>query len=220
MSAKQLSVAKEKLKFVLLEGIHSSAIESLNQDGYTQVETYPKALAGPALIDAIGDAHFVGLRLRTHLTPEVLKRATKLVAVGAFCIGTNQVDLDAAMMRGIPVFNAPFSNTRSVAELVLAEIVMLMRGIPRRTRFSSGRLDQDARPAPTRCAARRSGIVGYGHIGTQIGVLAEQLGMSVVFYDVETKLTLGNARQLPSLDAVLEQCRRGHPARAGNALPP
>lgn len=203
MSAKQLSVAKNKLKFVLLEGIHPSAIEILNQDGYTQIETYPKALAGADLVEAIDDAHFVGIRSRTHLTAEVLQRATKLAAVGAFCIGTNQIDLDAAMLRGVPVFNAPFSNTRSVAELVLAEIVMLMRGIPAKNALLHRGGWTKSAAGSYEVRGKTLGIVGYGHIGTQIGVLAEQLGMAVVFYDVETKLTLGNARQLPSLEAVL-----------------
>ena len=129
----RLSLERNKLKVVLLEGIHPSAVEAFTADGYTQIETHPKALEGQALIDAIADAHFVGLRSRTQLTAEVLEKAHKLVAVGAFCIGTNQIALDAAAKRGVPVFNAPFSNTRSVAELVLAEIIMLMRGIPQKT---------------------------------------------------------------------------------------
>ncbi|MGE5864562.1 MAG: phosphoglycerate dehydrogenase, partial [Rhizobacter sp.] len=116
----RLSVPKEKLKFVLLEGIHPSAVEALQQDGYTQIVTSPKALAGDELKAVLADAHFVGIRSRTFLTEEVFAAAPKLAAVGCFCIGTNQVDLRAAMARGIPVFNAPFSNTRSVAELVLA----------------------------------------------------------------------------------------------------
>ena len=203
MSAR-LSVAKEKLKFVLLEGIHASALESLRRDGYTNVVTSPKALAGDALAEAIGDAHFLGIRSRTQLTEAVLERAPKLAAVGAFCIGTNQIDLRAAMRRGIPVFNAPFSNTRSVAELVLAEIIMLMRGIPHKNavQHRGGWVKSAAGSYEVR--GKTLGIVGYGHIGTQIGVLAEQLGMSVVFYDIDAKLTLGNARQLPTLDELLE----------------
>ena len=126
----RLSVSKERLKFVLLEGIHPSAVEALELDGYTTIDARPKALAGDELIEAIRDAHFLGIRSRTQLTAEVLQQATRLSAIGAFCIGTNQIDLRAAAGRGIPVFNAPFSNTRSVAELVLAEIIMLMRGIP------------------------------------------------------------------------------------------
>jgi D-3-phosphoglycerate dehydrogenase / 2-oxoglutarate reductase len=200
----RLSVPKEKLKFVLLEGIHPWAVDALREDGYTQVVTFAKALAGNALVQAIADAHFVGIRSRTFLTEEVLDQAPKLTAVGAFCIGTNQIDLRAAMLRGIPVFNAPFSNTRSVAELVLAEIIMLVRGIPEKNAVlhRGGWVKSAAHSYEVR--GKTLGIVGYGHIGTQIGVLAEQLGMSIVFYDIETKLPLGNARQLATLDALLE----------------
>jgi D-3-phosphoglycerate dehydrogenase len=200
----RLSVPKESLKFVLLEGIHPWAIEALRQDGYTQIVTSPKALADEALIEQIADAHFLGIRSRTLLTESVLARAPKLAAIGCFCIGTNQVDLAAAMRRGIPVFNAPFSNTRSVAELVLAEIVMLLRGIPHKNAVlhRNGWVKSAARSFEAR--GKTLGIVGYGHIGTQIGVLAEQLGMSVVFFDIETKLPLGNTRQMPTLDGLLE----------------
>ncbi len=200
----RLSVPKEKLKFVLLEGIHPWAVDALRQDGYTQVVTFPKALAGDELVRAIVDAHFVGIRSRTFLTEQVLDQATKLTAIGAFCIGTNQIDLRAAMLRGVPVFNAPFSNTRSVAELVLAEIIMLVRGIPEKNAVlhRGGWVKSAAHSYEVR--GKTLGIVGYGHIGTQIGVLAEQLGMSTVFYDIETKLPLGNARQLATLDALLE----------------
>ncbi len=203
-TAPRLSVPKEKLKFVLLEGIHPSAVQTLQADGYSQIVTAPKALAGEELVAAIADAHFVGIRSRTHLTEEVLARAPKLTAIGAFCIGTNQIDLKAAMRRGIPVFNAPFSNTRSVAELVLAEIILLMRGIPHKNAVlhRNGWVKSAAGSYEVR--GKVLGIVGYGHIGTQIGVLAEQLGMQVVFVDIEAKLPLGNAKQLPSLDALLE----------------
>jgi len=199
----RLSVPKERLKFVLLEGIHPWAVEALAQDGYTNVVTSAKALAGDELVDAIVDAHFVGIRSRTQLSAGVLERATKLTAIGAFCIGTNQIDLTAAMRRGVPVFNAPFSNTRSVAELVLAQIIMLMRGIPQKNAVlhRGGWVKSAAGSHEVR--GKTLGIVGYGHIGTQIGVLAEQLGMSVVFHDIEAKLPLGNARQLPVLDALL-----------------
>ncbi len=201
----RLSVQKDKLKFVLLEGIHPSAVEVLERDGYTNVQTHAKALAGDELVDAIADAHFVGIRSRTHLTESVLARAPKLTAVGAFCIGTNQIDLKAAARRGIPVFNAPFSNTRSVAELVLAEIIMLMRGIPEKNAIlhRGGWVKSAANSYEVR--GKTLGIIGYGHIGTQIGVLAEQLGMRVVFYDIEAKLPLGNARQVATLPELLAQ---------------
>ena len=201
----RLSLERNKLKVVLLEGIHPSAVEAFTADGYTQIETHPKALEGQALIDAIADAHFVGLRSRTQLTAEVLEQAQKLVAVGAFCIGTNQIALDAAARRGVPVFNAPCSNTRSVAELVLAEIIMLMRGIPQKNALlhRGGWMKSAANSFEVR--GKTLGIIGYGHIGTQLGLLAETLGMRVVFYDIETKLPLGNARQLSTLDELLAE---------------
>ena len=201
----RLSLERNKLKVVLLEGIHPSAVEAFTADGYTQIETHPKALEGQALIDAIADAHFVGLRSRTQLTAEVLEQAQKLVAVGAFCIGTNQIALDAAAKRGVPVFNAPFSNTRSVAELVLAEIIMLMRGIPQKNALlhRGGWMKSAANSFEVR--GKTLCIIGYGHIGTQLGLLAETLGMRVVFYDIETKLPLGNARQLSTLDELLAE---------------
>ena len=201
----RLSLERNKLKVVLLEGIHPSAVEAFTADGYTQIETHPKALEGQALVDAIADAHFVGLRSRTQLTAEVLEQAQKLVAVGAFCIGTNQIALDAAARRGVPVFNAPFSNTRSVAELVLAEIIMLMRGIPQKNALlhRGGWMKSAANSFEVR--GKTLGIIGYGHIGTQLGLLAETLGMRVVFYDIETKLPLGNARQLSTLDELLAE---------------
>ncbi len=199
----RLSVPKDRLKFVLLEGIHASALDVLREDGYTAIETSPRALAGDELRAALADAHFLGIRSRTQITDEVLQHAPKLAAIGCFCIGTNQVDLVAAARRGIPVFNAPFSNTRSVAELVLAEIIMLMRGIPEKNAIlhRGGWVKSAAHSYEVR--GKTLGIIGYGHIGTQIGVLAEQLGMRVVFHDIEAKLPLGNARQLRPLDALL-----------------
>ena len=199
----RLSLERNKLKVVLLEGIHPSAVEAFTADGYTQIESHPKALEGEALVEAIRDAHFVGLRSRTQLTAGVLEQTQKLVAVGAFCIGTNQIALEAAARRGVPVFNAPFSNTRSVAELVLAEIIMLMRGIPEKNALlhQGGWMKSAANSFEVR--GKTLGIIGYGHIGTQIGLMAEHMGMRVVFYDIETQLPLGNARQLSSLDELL-----------------
>lgn len=198
-----LSLDKDKVKFVLLEGIHASAVEALHHDGYGQVVSHGKALTDADLVEAIADAHFVGIRSRTQLTAEVLAQAPKLVGIGCFCIGTNQVDLLAAARQGVPVFNAPFSNTRSVAELVLGEIIMLMRGIPEKNAIlhRGGWVKSAANSYEVR--GKTLGIVGYGHIGTQIGVLAEQLGMSVLFYDIETKLALGNARPTISLEELL-----------------
>ena len=199
----RFSVPREKLRFVLLEGIHPSAVETLRAHGYTNVETFRQSLSGDELVRAIERANFVGIRSRTHLTEEVIARAPRLSAIGCFCIGTNQVDLDAAARRGIPVFNAPYSNTRSVAELVLGEIIMLMRGIPRKNANLHRGVWEKSAAGSWEVRGKMLGIVGYGHIGTQIGVLAEQLGMSVVFHDIESKLPLGNARQAASLEEVL-----------------
>ena len=199
----RLSHDKARLKFLLLEGIHPSAVEVLKRDGYEQVETHAQALVGDDLIAAIGNAHFVGLRSRTRLSAEVLERAPKLVAIGCFCIGTNQVDLAAAARLGIPVFNAPFSNTRSVAELVLGEIIMLLRGIPHKNAVQHRGGWEKSAAHSYEARGKTLGIVGYGHIGTQIGVLAEHLGMSVLYYDIEPKLALGNARPVASLEALL-----------------
>ncbi|MBU6440303.1 MAG: phosphoglycerate dehydrogenase [Betaproteobacteria bacterium] len=195
---------KPEIKIVLLEGIHPSAVDLLHADGFSQVLALPGAASGEELARAIGDAHFVGIRSRSQLTEQVLASAPRLLAIGCFCIGTNQVDLRAAARRGIPVFNAPFSNTRSVAELVLAETILLMRGIPQRNALlhRNGWMKSAARSHEVR--GKTLGIVGYGHIGTQLGLLAEHLGMQVVFHDIEAKLALGNARQLDTLDAVLQ----------------
>jgi D-3-phosphoglycerate dehydrogenase len=196
---------KTRMKVVLLEGIHDRAVENLVRHGYTTIERHKKALAGGELAEAIADAHFVGIRSRTRLTAEAIAGARKLMTVGAFCIGTNQIDLDAAMMRGIPVFNAPFSNTRSVAELVLAEIVLLMRGIPaKNARLHRGAWSKSADDAHE-VRGKTLGIVGYGNIGSQLSVMAEALGMEVVYHDVVTKLPLGNARMMASLDELLER---------------
>jgi D-3-phosphoglycerate dehydrogenase len=197
------SAAKSELQAVLFEGIHPSAVEALEQAGYTRIVTHAKSLSGDELLAAIADAHFVGVRSRTQLTAEVLQHARRLVAVGCFCIGTNQVDLKEAMRLGVPVFNAPFSNTRSVAELVLAQIIMLMRGIPEKNAVlhRGGWVKSAADSFEVR--GKTLGIIGYGHIGTQIGVLAEQLGMRVIFTDIEAKLPLGNAQAMSSLGALL-----------------
>ncbi len=203
--ASRFSVPKDRLRIVLLEGVHASAVETLHQGGYTNVESLRQSLSGDDLARAIEGAHFVGIRSRTQLTGAVIERAPKLMAIGCFCIGTNQVDLDAAARRGIPVFNAPFSNTRSVAELVLGEIIMLMRGIPaKNAKLHRGGWDKSAAGA-FEVRGKTLGIVGYGHIGTQIGILAEQLGMSVLFHDIEKKLPLGNARQAASLETLLAE---------------
>jgi D-3-phosphoglycerate dehydrogenase len=200
------SLAKSKIRIVLLEGVHPRAAEAFRADGYSDVVCHPKSLAGDALVSAIAGAFFVGIRSATHLTAEVLKRAPKLIGIGCFCIGTNQVDLDFAQNRGIPVFNAPFSNTRSVAELVLAEMILLMRHIPERNAAAHRGEWLKTATGSHEIRGKKLGIVGYGHIGTQIGLLAESVGMQVFYYDIETKLALGNARPVASLDALLGAC--------------
>ena len=200
---RKTSLDKSKIKFLLLEGVHPSALDVLRNAGYTQIESLPGALPEAQLMEKIADAHFIGIRSRTQLTKEVFAHASKLVAVGCFCIGTNQVDLEAARERGIAVFNAPFSNTRSVAELVLAEAILLLRGIPEKSAVAhrGGWLKSAENSYEIR--GKTLGIVGYGSIGTQLSVLAEALGMQVCFYDVVTKLPLGNARQVASLTELL-----------------
>jgi D-3-phosphoglycerate dehydrogenase len=200
-----ISFPKSKISIVLLEGIHPSADAAFTDDGYTAVTTFPKTLEGAGLVKAIKDAHLVGIRSRTKLTSAVLAEARRLVAVGCFCIGTDQVDLDSAAERGIPVFNAPFSNTRSVAELVIAEAILLLRGIPRRNAELHRGVWNKSAAGAHEARGKCLGIVGYGHIGTQVGVLAESLGMRVMFYDVETKLALGNATAVRTLDDLLKE---------------
>ncbi|MDG1944307.1 MAG: phosphoglycerate dehydrogenase [Halioglobus sp.] len=199
----QQSLEKSKIKFLLLEGVHPSAAETLQKCGYNNIEQHKKALPAEELKAAIAGAHFVGIRSRTQLTEEVFEAAKKLVAVGCFCIGTNQVDLIAATLRGITVFNAPFSNTRSVAELVLAEAILLLRGVAEKNAAAHrGEWLKTAANA-FEIRGKKLGIIGYGNIGMQLGVIAEGLGMQVQFYDVINKLPLGNTRQVPSLNGIL-----------------
>ncbi len=201
----QNSLAKDKIKILLLEGVHSSAVEEFNAKGYHNIEYLKTSLSDADLIDKIADVHFVGIRSRTQLTEQVISHAKKLAAIGCFCIGTNQVSLTSAQTRGIPVFNAPFSNTRSVAELVLGEILLLLRGIPEKSANAHrGQWNKSATGA-VEARGKTLGIIGYGHIGMQLGILAETLGMKVRFYDIETKLPLGNASQAKNLTALLNE---------------
>jgi D-3-phosphoglycerate dehydrogenase len=199
----QQSLEKSKIRFLLLEGVHPSAVEALQKSGYSNIEQHKKALQPEELKAAIANAHFVGIRSRTQLTEDVFKAAKKLVAVGCFCIGTNQVDLQAATHRGIVVFNAPFSNTRSVAELVLAEAILLLRGVAQKNAAAHRGEWQKSATNAFEIRGKKLGIIGYGNIGMQLGVIAEGLGMQVQFYDVTNKLPLGNARQVPSLNHLL-----------------
>jgi serA len=202
----KVSLDKSKIKFLLLEGVHQSAVDVLHAAGYTNIEYHKKALDGDELKNAIKDAHFVGIRSRTFLTEEVLAHANKLIAIGCFCIGTNQVNLEAAKARGIPVFNAPFSNTRSVAELVLGEILLLMRNIPQANAEVHRGIWNKSAVGSHEVRGKKLGIIGYGHIGSQLSIVAEALGMHVYFYDIENKLPLGNAQQVRTLEDLLSSC--------------
>lgn len=197
------SLDKSKIKILLLEGVHQSAVDHFKASGYTNIEYHAASLPEEQLKESIKDAHFVGIRSRTQLTEEIFDAAEKLVAVGCFCIGTNQVDLKAAMIRGIAVFNAPYSNTRSVAELVLAESIMLLRGIPEKNAVSHRGGWQKSAKNSFEIRGKTLGIVGYGSIGSQLSVLAESLGMKVIYFDVITKLPLGNAEQVGSMKELL-----------------
>ncbi len=201
----QTSLDRARINVLLLEGVHESAVTALKASGYTNIRQEKAALQGDALAAALKGVHVLGIRSRTQLDATALAAADRLVAVGCFCIGTNQVDLNAAAMKGVPVFNAPFSNTRSVAELVLAEAILLLRSVPaRHNQLREGKWQKSASNSfETR--GKTLGVVGYGNIGKQLSVLAESLGMRVIFYDVETKLKLGNARQAETLEALLTE---------------
>lgn len=199
----QTSLEKSKIRILLLEGLHQSALDTLERAGYTNIEYLKGSLSEDELVEKIKDVHFIGIRSRTQLTERVFAAAERLVAVGCFCIGTNQVDLGAAATRGIPVFNAPYSNTRSVAELVLAESIFLLRGIPEKNAVCHRGGWQKSAINSFEIRGKVLGIVGYGNIGTQLGVMAESMGMEVIFYDIVTKLPLGNARQMGSLSELL-----------------
>ena len=197
------SFPKKDIKIVLLEGIHQSAVDVLHDAGYSWIERHDKALPRAQLFEAIADAHIVGLRSRTQLDAEAIAQARGLLAVGCFCIGTNQVDLRDARERGVPVFNAPYSNTRSVAELVIAEAILLMRRVPERNAECHRGGWSKSADGSFEVRGKTLGIVGYGHIGTQVGVLAESLGMHVLYHDIEAKLALGNASSAQNLDDLL-----------------
>ena len=199
----KVSLPKEKIKILLLEGLHQSTLDTLQANGYENIEYLKTSLPEDELITKIKDVHFVGIRSRTQLSEKVIAAANKLVAVGCFCIGTNQVDLVATQIRGIPVFNAPFSNTRSVAELALAQIILLLRGVPaKNAKAHKGIWDKSA-VGSFEARGKTLGIIGYGHIGTQLSILAEHLGMRVQFFDIENKLVLGNSTQAKTLKQLL-----------------
>jgi len=197
------SLGKDKIRVLLLEGVHQSAVDTLTAEGYTNVEYLKAALPEDELIEKIKGAHFVGIRSRSQLTRKVFENAPKLIAVGCFCIGTNQVDLKAAQEHGVAVFNAPYSNTRSVAELVLAQAILLLRGIPEKNAacHRGGWLKSAIGSYESR--GKTLGIIGYGSIGSQVSVLAESLGMNVIFFDTVSKLPLGNATQIRDMHELL-----------------
>ncbi|PWC27726.1 phosphoglycerate dehydrogenase [Teichococcus aestuarii] len=203
MPNQRISLPKDRIRILLLEGVADSAIALLGAAGYTNIQRESKALEGEALKAALQGVHLLGIRSRTQLTAEVLEAADRLIAVGCFCIGTNQVDLATAKRLGIPVFNAPFSNTRSVAELVMGEIVMLLRRIPDRSRSAhDGGWDKSATHS-REVRGKTLGIVGYGNIGSQLSVLAEAFGMRVIYYDTVPKLGHGNVVAAASLRDLL-----------------
>ncbi len=204
-SERNYSLHKGKIKFLLLEGIHPRAREVIENAGYTNIVEKTGALTPDDLRKALEGVHFVGIRSRTKLDAAAIDAANRLTAVGCFCIGTNQVDLQYAQKAGTPVFNAPFANTRSVAELSLAEIIMLMRGIPQKNAAAHRGEWLKSASGSTEIRGKTLGIVGYGHIGSQLGIIAESMGMRVIFQDVESKLPLGNAEARSSLEALLKE---------------
>lgn len=199
-----LSYPKNRIKVLVLENIHTNAFDKLKDEGYT-VEYHTSAMTEDELIAAIKDVSILCIRSKTNVTAKVLAHADRLLAVGAFCIGTNQIDLETCLDKGIVAFNAPFSNTRSVVELALAEMIMLMRNIPDKSMgMHQGKWDKSANGSKE-IRGKRLGIIGYGNIGSQLSVLAEALGMKVLYYDIEEKLALGNAERARSLEHLLRE---------------
>jgi D-3-phosphoglycerate dehydrogenase len=198
----ETSFPKSEIQVLLLENIHETAQEIVRGEGF-RLETVSHALPENELVERIRDAHILGIRSKTHVTRRALENARRLLTVGCFCIGTNQVDLKAANHLGVPVFNAPFSNTRSVAELIVCEIVALARKLSDRTREMHEGKWRKVAAGSTEVRGKTLGIVGYGHIGSQVGVLAEAMGMRVSFFDIGSKLPMGNIRTCPSLESLL-----------------
>ncbi len=201
---KRYSLNKSKIKVLLLEGIHENAFRYFSDNGYTNIEIHKEALSGKELERKLNQVHIIGIRSRTELRNEILMKAPRLFAIGCFSIGTNQVDVKDAKMLGIPVFNAPFSNTRSVAELVIAECIMLMRGIPERNALAHNKIWMKSVRNSVEVRGKKLGIIGYGHIGSQVSILAESIGMDVYYFDIEKKLSLGKARPMPNLEELLK----------------
>lgn len=199
------SYPKEKIRILFLENISDAAVKNFRQQGYVQVEKITKALTEDELTEEIKDVHILGIRSKTQVTKKILDAAKKLQAIGCFCIGVNQVDLKAATKNGVVVFNAPYSNTRSVAELVIGLAIMLIRRIPDKNKAAHEGIWMKDAKGSYELRGKTLGIIGYGNIGSQVSVLAEALGMKVLFYDVETKLPLGNASDGKTLKEVLSK---------------
>ena len=201
---KKYSLDKSKIKVLLLEGIHENAVRYFVENGYSDIECHNEALGEKELEKKLQQTHIIGIRSRTDLNKSILQKAPKLFAIGCFSIGTNQVDTLHAKTLGIPVFNAPFSNTRSVAELVIAECIMLMRGIPEKSVLAHNRIWMKTVKNSVEVRGKTLGIIGYGHIGTQVSILAESFGMDIYYFDIEKKLSLGNAKPVGSLSELLK----------------
>lgn len=205
MKNKQTSYPRNKIKILLLENVSDSAVEELENGEYTNIERLSGALSEAELIKALKGVHIVGIRSKTQLNKNVIESADKLLAIGCFCIGTNQVDLETATKKGIAVFNAPYSNTRSVAELVIGLFVMLIRRISdKNIAAHNGTWLKDA-SGSYELRGKILGIVGYGNIGSQVSILAENMGLNVIYYDILTKLPLGNAKQVKTLKELLKK---------------
>lgn len=202
---KVLSYPKDRIKILLLEGIHQSAISEFEKRGYTNIDARKGALSEEELLECIEDYHIIGIRSKTNLPASVLEKAKKLLAIGAFCIGTNQIDVDYASELGISVFNSPYSNTRSVAELIIANSVMLLRRIPEKSKKAHDGVWLKDAVRSYELRGKTIGIIGYGHIGTQVSIMAESMGLKVIYYDVEPKLPLGNAKPVDTLQDIFEQ---------------
>ncbi|MEI9944801.1 MAG: phosphoglycerate dehydrogenase [Chitinophagaceae bacterium] len=204
-TVEKTSYPKEKIRILFLENISDQAVKNFQRNGYTQVEKITKALTEEELIKEIKDVHILGIRSKTKITQKVLDAAQKLQAIGCFCIGVNQVNLDAATKNGVTVFNAPYSNTRSVAELVIGLAIMLIRRIPDKNKAAHDGIWMKEAKGSYELRGKTLGIIGYGNIGSQASVLAEALGMKVLFYDVETKLPLGNAVDAKTLKELVNK---------------
>lgn len=198
------SYPKNKMNILLLENINPGAIQVFKQNGYEKITALKSALSEDELISRIGKVHILGIRSKTQITAKVLEAADKLLGIGAFCIGTNQVDITAAMRKGVAVFNAPYSNTRSVAELVIGAAIMLIRRIPEKNKLAHEGIWKKESANSHELRGKTMGIIGYGNIGSQVSVLAESLGMTVIFYDTQKKLPLGNAAATPGLNELLQ----------------